>query len=462
MNVSTANSFQERWEKEIAVLSDLNRDFNDKLTVTDGHLHLEKSNKKRRGGVLLAEDPSALATHLEELITVTAKMCFESLQAAQKDSPALKDSSEFYERVADFAEQSDCLSTRISDLQSTFRDCGNEQYAKRYYELCKLAFASWKQVETYKDTLEEPPLEQRPIRHFIYDERTDTRSTHDWEYLARVPVAEIIAAAKTASLLGHPQMSPIVKVVKCVRSTIGSVLALSVLCVAGMLTILKIVLWNPFEWLIRGEIRTQSPFRLSLSFLKEMSRSDNPHLRAYQYLAAALLHRPAITKELAETFKQLSTYAHDRLDLSLVDLVSEDITKLAPYIQEDTRHGAIPLATYLEAVKESCKDKTVLFHAEAVGINYRNTIYLNDSKKKGEQLINYLREFESTDWTEFATSTIRPEVLQELLEAAASSPACDEIEVSDDLRNSPAIRDVFRKHSYRFKKNSTYQRYSTF
>lgn len=454
-----------RWQEDAAVFGALRTHLNDKLYVAEGRLKLEKGSRSRMDGVPISSDPSALVTHLEALIKNTAQECFQSLQQSKSDRP------EYYEQIADFKRQFKCLHSNIDKLQMTYRsrDCDNKKYAERYNELYEQSSTFLKQVKEYKSSLPKPPQNQRPFKHIDYDERTYLDSIK-WKYPMRVPVSETVAAAKKALSL-VPKPRPLY--MKCL-SFIGASLFTAAVIGAVFLTALKIVLWNPIEKLIRGEVRTLSPYTIAAGIyyrmIEEVIGTTSNHQKAYQSFTTQLLHRPHITDEVVEAFVQLAPRA-DLLDLGMATLVSENISELAPYIVEDKRPGALPVATYLDALDRLCKKKNCelkTLHRLSFLYERHNNRFLSLLDPEGK--LEEGRSIESIIEEDFArlpgdviephcvNPYISPKALEKLLKAAFSSPTCREIELSDSLAELQPVRNLLAQHSYRFKEGKIYQR----
>jgi hypothetical protein len=274
--------------------------------------------------------------------------------------------------------------------------------------------------------------------------------------------------AKQALLLAQPQQRPFIRCIKAIGK--GLVFAIPLLK-ASLLTVLKIVLWNPLEWLIRGEVRTISPLRWLLQEL----RTDNRHMRAFQSFSTQLFHQPFITEEVVEAFKQFAPQAN-LLDLDNAVLASEDITELAPFIEEDKRSGAIPLVTYLNTMKRLCTEKNIKLQTLRTVCNFyklHNDVYLRPNRegKEGQSIDDFLNDMSNrlrkkadVEQAHAACPYISPKALEALLNAAASSSTCREIQLSSSLVALQFVRDFLSSHSYRIKEDGehrkTYHRYS--
>lgn len=450
----------DRWLNDTTVLTGLRTSWNDKLEVTEGGLRLDKGQHSRDRGVSIMPRPTVVADYLEALMKTTAEDYFRVLQASKTDSPA------FYEQVADFKRQVKCLYQCLSDLQYTFRshDCQDERSAVRYDQLFYIAHALRNRVKDYKSTLKKPPLTERPIKHIEYNERIDLNSIK-WGYPKRVPIQETVAAAKQALSLARGESQP--SYIRCIKAIGNGLLHAPALLGASILTALKIVLWNPLEWLIRGEVRTISPLRWMLQEL----RNDNVHMRAYQRFSNQLFRQPLITEKVADAFKQLAPEAN-LLDLENVVLAAEDITELAPFIKEDKSPGAIPLMTYLNTMKKLCEEKNIKLHTlRTVSCLYEayNRAY---KTKEGQSIENFLDDISNRKRNKDAdilpahamNPYISLPVLKEVLKAASSSSTCREIKISDSLLGLQFVRDFLNQHSYRLESESgvdkTYRRYS--
>lgn len=290
-----------QWNEHISVFDALRTDWNDKLDVIDGRLQLQKGKDYRKMGTPIVVQPTPLADQIEKLISNTAKECFESLKRSRTDDHA------FYEKVASFKRQCKCLCTSLSNLQYAFRahDIGDKSNTERYSQLYTLAANFLKEVEEFKSILVKPPQSSRPIKHIDYDERTTLQSIKR-NHPKRVPLSETVAAAKKALSFAQPKVEHPLYIKRIIAVWTGLQLAIPVFF-AGILTLLKIVFWNPVEWLKYGEVRTQSPLRI---VLEQTQRPQSQHMRAYQRYTTQLLHCPQITPDVADAFEQLAPNAY--------------------------------------------------------------------------------------------------------------------------------------------------------
>lgn len=455
------NLTNQQWQEDISTLTALRTQWGDILDVTNSRLQLEKGKYYSDSSQIILPYPSAVADHLEALINKTAKECFNFLQLSKNNTPA----PEFYEKIVDFKREFKYLYKRISNLQYTLRSHPNKSYAERYSALFKLANDFLEQIKSYKSILQKPPIAERPIKHIEYNERTELVSIK-WSYPERVPVGETVAAAKKALILAQPKPQPLY--IKFISVIASRTLLMIPFIAVGLLTVFKIVLWNPLEWLIRGEVRTISPLRLFTQALK----IENRHTEAYQHFTTQIFHRPLITDEVAKAFEQLAPQAK-LLDLEYSVLASEDITELADFIEEDTRPGAIPLATYLQTMKQICEVKKIqlqTLHRVTHLYKLYNDIYLNQ-QEKNQDVTNFLENRskglkENADISKpcATDSYISPKILLRLLNAASLSPTCREITLSSSLIELEIVRNFLNQFSYRLKEDcefkKTYRRYS--
>jgi hypothetical protein len=458
-------SAKNQWTQDITTLNNLRRGWFDVLSVVEGSLNLKEGEFYFESDKIIILKPENIADYLEKLIKNIGKECFESLQSSENKSLS------FYEEVADFKREVKCLYSCISMLQYAIRDIDKNQ-AERYSELFKLASTFLDEVKKHKSTLKQPPLSERPIKHIEYNERTDFRSI---EYFPsqRVPLKEIVDAAKKALLLARPPSKPLPLYMKCITVVIGLLMMIYMMSMLGLFTVIKIILWNPIEWFIRGEVRTLSPLRLYLRSVKEKEDHKNRHMRAYQLFVPQLLRYPVITDEVAKAFIELAPNAKS-LDLHRAILASEDITELAPFIKKDTREGSIPIEKYLNTIKSLCEKKNITLQTlDAVSHLYEldNKVYLkpNRERKENESIESFLEEMVGKmkgkgDYIKpyVGSPYINPKALLDLLNA--SSSASQDISLSKDLTELPIVADFLKQHSYRLKEEDsfekTYQKFS--
>lgn len=258
-----------RWNEGMSVFREMNFYFNDKLTLSEGKLHLEKGKNKREDGEVVAVDANAVANYLKAMIDPVAKGIFQQMESEKSDTPA------FYERVADFNRELKTFKVLVWHLEITYR--GYQPEAEKLYDtIYRSADKLQELVKSFKRKLNEPPVEQRPRLHADYHERTSIHFIRE-HHSKRVPLQETVAAAKKALLL------------------------------AGVDASAKI------DWLSEPEI-------------------NYTHMMAFKKLATQLLHTPYITEEVAKAFAEVAEYA-DHLDLEEATLASlGDPSVLIPYI----------------------------------------------------------------------------------------------------------------------------------
>jgi len=434
----------DRWNRAIEALEPLRTDLDDRLSIVDGHLLLEKGTGDREWGFTntpITKDPSAVADYLESLITKTAKELLSNLQASKNDTPA------YYEQVALLNRQSKRLYSRISSLQYSFRFSFFETtYAKRYLNLCELADNFSREVNTFKYTLRKPPLSERTTQHIDYNERTWAIKYH---YPKKVPLEETVAAAKKALTFAERiQTRPLLTRTFLI---IGSMVLLAP---SMFLSALKIILWDPFELIIRGTVTTRSPFNLAIKWLGEgLFSPRNPHLKAYQLYCTQLLHCPIITDEVAKAFEQLAPQA-DVLDLGYAELFSfaRDLDELKPFIKEHDLPGALSLAKFIEFIKNSCDeapDRRIKLGVLAnFYLNYKICFEKMSEADVKENFKKVLGNVEKVIKPTCSLPWISPRALERLLNSAASSPTCTKIVLNDSIAELPVIQNFLKQHSY--------------
>lgn len=435
-----------RWLNDTNVLANLRIDWTDQLEVIDDCLHLNQGQHFRSMGRSVTSDPSVVGKYLESLITKVGQECFQHLQGLKDDTPA------YYEKVADFKRQVNYLRRGVIDLGKTFEshDCNNKSHLEQYSRLFKLATEFWAEVKKYKATLKKPSLQERPVKQIQYNERTDFRLIKSHRYPKRVPIEETVKAAKQALLLAQTKQDLRSRCFKVISQK--PILAIPTL-ILGFLTVFKIVLWNPLERLICGEVRTISPISRFLPESVETKR----HMQAYQLFSTQLLHQPFITDEVVKAFKELAPQAN-RLDLGTALLASDDITEFAPFIEEYEKIGAIPVDKYLSTMKRLCKEKNIKLQTlHRVTELYRsdNSVFTSPYQQKGQSIDDFLSERAdgmAKEADEFkaqaALPYVSPGALQELLNAASSSPTCRDIVLSTSHLASQSVRDFLSSHSY--------------
>ncbi len=437
-----------QWQNDTSIFDALRTNLNDKLDVVNGRLKHKMGQNIRPDGSPISESPETVADYIDSLIDVTANDVFESLKQINNNSP------EFYEKVADFKRQFKCIYKRTSDLQFTFRyhDLNNDRLAQRYSQVFHKASAFLQQIKQYKSNLAKPPLEERPRKHINYDNRTDFRSIK-YSYPKRVPLDETIVAANKALELAQLKPQSIFR--EAISFIANNILLSPVVFLMASLTVIKIVIWNPFELLIKGKVSSTSPLRWFL----DSAKVPSSHMKAYQSFTTQILHCPWITEEVAEGFKKLATHA-DLLDLESVVLVSRDMRELAPFIDEYKKPGSIPVADYLEKLTKIYDEKGLEPQGTLFDLKYRykmyNRSYATATNSQKNELFNddYFIKANFNAKQEaphIAHPFIDPKVLKSLLESASTSPTCSKIKISASLAKLQVVGDFLKKNSYNLK-----------
>ncbi len=443
------------WRQETSVLADLRTRFGDTLSLGDNNkLVLERGSKYSNDQRIFIKEPKKLEEHFLKLIE-TGKECFDAIKKNESEN---RD----YERVALFKREVKCLSIKISKLGCSLE--GGLSYTPLYQKAADLL----KEVWDYKKSLEVPPLHSRPKKTFKYDKDTELQS----RYAApkRVHLSDMVNAALNALALAQPK--PQNRIIYWMNAIGGALIMGLPLFSAAVLTGLKILLWNPIEKMIRGEVRTRSPWSVILESLENSQLQYNRHLKAFYDISRQFLRRLYISEEVANYFAQLSS-AVKVLDLNGVQIASDDIMDLAPLIQEDSRKGAIPVKTYLETLKKVCKDRNIELRT-LFKINHlytlHNSLYLReystgDKKINFEDFIHQKTEKNKTlDIFKASPSSpyITPKALYILLEAAAKSSTCWEIILSEPICKMGEVQKFLQENNYRIFKedkfNKTYRR----
>jgi hypothetical protein len=420
------NATLNQWNRDISVLAELNTHWQDKLDVKAGFLHLEKGRSVRESEPVVVR-PVELADHLESLIENTAEECFK-LSASRKECP------DFYEKVSDLNRQAKCLTNKIYSLFQSILPTWNEGYVNRYSELHNSARAFSSKVQQFKRKLDKPVLNDRPIRHVEYTERTDL-DTIKQRYSKRVPLGDVLAAAKKALELAQPYE--------------------------------KMAYNNSYLQIGNGAVVASPRQGLMESALKLVmavfaANESSIHMKAFQTYANQLLHTPYITKEFAEAFKELAPHVN-ALDIRNAVLASKDINELMPFITEDKRPGAIPLSVFLKEAGKLCEQKNIEFYTlKSVNRTYRswNDLYLdpmsNFHGQSVEQFLDTMTDIlkklgsDANDTEAHAYFPyISPKALEILLDAAASSPNCKKVMISSSLLELPHVNLFFEDHAYR-------------
>lgn len=437
------NNALNQWNKDTATLNDFKTNWNDTLTVSNNFLNLEKGTRRRRNGEQITPDPKILADHLEKLVKETSQRCFEILKTQQNTCKK----SDFYEKVASFKRQFKHLSTRISDLQYIFRnhDCKNNEYAERFSSLFDLAYKFKEEVKNYRSTLQKPEAKDRPIKPIEYDERTSIRSIKSHRS-QRTPISEILNAARKALKL--PQRKPQALRIKCLNIIQNEgFIVLPALVTFALLTALKIVLWNPFEWLTQGSIKTTS----ALNWFLDHETPKN-HIIAYQCFTNQLMTSNEITEEVVQAFEELAPHAKE-LYLEYACLRSKKMTDLEPYMKKNTKSEIISRKDLLQQLQNLCKEKKIKY----LKLSVANWCYRELNKPNSGYTIEKIFQSATRIFDRLENKhhpQITPKALNRLLKAAFTSKTCQKIQLSHQLEETPPVRDLLKKKGYRFKKDN--------
>jgi hypothetical protein len=435
-----------KWEQEISTLENVRIRWDDRLSLQNGQLDLVEGRHTRGySSRITISDPTAVGDRIQELIKF-GKTHFIELQAQRDDK-------KFYEQITNFQRKIKQLSCRTSDLQYALRTL-NPQYCQRYDELFDQAHNLEIEVKKLKDPVK-PPLSERPIKHIEYNARTELWSIACF-HRKRVPLAETVAAAKQALALSKvkpPQ--PLYQ--KSIAAVIKGILFTG----AALLTVVKIIILNPIEWLLRGEVRTISPLR----WMSEVLKPSNTHTRAYQLYCEQLLRQPRITEDVVKAFHELSGEANC-LYLKEIQLTADqDLMELVPFINGKT----LPLNSYLDKLKSDTsgqgQDVQLLSRDD---INRHYEIFSGLFKGRGESVETFLNKMAINKVKFLSPSKGEPFItrsgLEALLNSAFASPTCREIKLPRSLLQTSYVKNLLKQHSYRFKDGTqydvTYRRYS--
>ncbi len=432
------STLTERYNNNFTILREMSLECSDTIDVKDGCLQLKKGTASFsyfQSQEISNPHPSALGNHFETLIDSTVKEYFNSLQTVNDDTP------EHYDQVSLFNRDVKRLCRVISDLQYQLRSRDSTQ-AKHYSQLFDKASTLRDEIKKYKKTLAKPA--QPRVEHAEYNERTELRSIKPFHSKHVSPQSTRAAALKALQFAKTRKSESVFN--KCFRliTSIPSVIA----------TVLKIVLWNPIEWLIRGEIRTESPYQ---TFLLE-TEGLNRHMDAFQSYVGQLLRQPQITEEVADVFAELAPDAKC-LDLNYADLAAiGNVTDLKDYIKKDEEPGAFPLDTFLEKLDGNelpiCLDDLNLYYRH---INVAHRHYLKENKPF--PLDDYFSgKVKRINKPSKGSPFINPQSLFKLLDAAAKSPTCKEIKLSSSLAELSDVRDFLKKHSYTIKEDKQFHK----
>jgi hypothetical protein len=268
------------WQQDIVKICDFRYHLDDQLDVVEGHLHLTKGKSPRKGGIRnpVTNDAETSYRHLKVLTEKYAINYFNTLQKSPtKEYP-------YFEEVVKFKKEAKALKQCVDDIHNWFSQVQDSQ-AFYYRELGEKTTKLYEVAKEYKSifkrTYPKPPIEQRPVKHIVYNERTDVRNI-GFKHHSRVPVEEIVKAAKDALALSRQQKEEISKSI--------------------------------YRW----------------TFNHLFPEGDR-HMKAYQAFARQLLCTPVITDKFMQAFKELAPHV-EMLDLEHVDFCAESLNEMSPCI----------------------------------------------------------------------------------------------------------------------------------
>lgn len=414
------------WISEFNAFRRFNKSKNDRLEVVEGKLVLTKGTHGRTMGVMVTSNPNALADHLESLIDHTARPLFEGLK--QKPS---------YEEITLLRKQIKILSHKIFDLKNCFtsRDIGKKEQAQRFNAIYQKAHSLYEDVEALKKAQQRPLTANREVVHYQYDVEDRIKFRHP----KRVPVEETVAAAEQALKLAHKE--PLIKMIARI-----ALLAIPLMG-ASMIHALKLVFWNPFEKLICGGLKTESPF----DKIVRIAFPENPHHDQMVKLAHQLIRMPVITPEAVKGICTFASY-FNKLELKGARITEDDIMKYVPLIKGDD------VPQYLETLKKVCADKQI----HRVSLNEVQSLF-ND----------YIKHPRNISWEVFLTKRAKgPQIedgksyfagdvpgvldphlsiegMMSILTAMVQSTKCTSIELSPMVCGLPEVAKLLDDHGFK-------------
>lgn len=202
--------------------------------------------------------------------------------AAQTQLDHLKTQHENYEQVAGLKKEIKNLQDFISKIP--FKD----EFKSNLTDLKELYSALYEEIARYKSKLPKPQL-----KHIEYTEDTELssiKSTHS----KRVLLSDTIKAAKTALMMADPKLD----------EPLDGYVSPIYYCLMT-LSVLKIMLWNPLEWIFKGRVTSNTPIR----YLMNNYIDNNKHMQAFQKFSTQILNCELITMTVASGFRELAPYA---------------------------------------------------------------------------------------------------------------------------------------------------------
>jgi hypothetical protein len=426
------------WKDEIVVIHEFSGHLNDVLDVSDGHLHLTQGKSPRNKTDVITTQPIPLTNHLESLINHRATAFFESLRGSEINR-------DHYEQVVTFKREVKTLIQCLKDLQKSFNTLGDRIPETRCLALCERAKDFYKKVKTYKSTLQKPPLAERPVKHFVYNERTDIRSI-GWKHPKRRPIEDTVKAAKDALAFSEKQRAQHLEKkggIACFFSNISNFYG-----------IMEAVAKAPESE--KEKVRTTHVKKFVDDIFTE--EPVDMHWEAYQQIVSQLMHTPVITDEFVNAFKNLANHA-ESLNLLTATLASNDIAELAPFLEQVVGISPLTPSEFIEKMKPIYQEKKFqLITLHSLKNHYELIRDLSEGEHETNPFFRSNRDAfiqrHSRHLKDDAKSArpggpfISPTRLIELLNAAFASQSCREIRLLPSIAKHPSISTLLKKHSF--------------
>ena len=236
-------------------------------------------------------------------------------------------------------------------------------------------------------------------------------------------------------------------------STYKRYISISVNCTlfftGHLIQALKILFWNPLEWIVRGEIVTPSPLRFFQNY--QIIQSDpNRHMSNYKQCIGALFTLPFIHETDVKIFKEFMPHM-EKINLPVLELKDKDVMNFKDYIIQSTIPDALTVSDFLRKVAQYYKNNNLNHYItlRSLKVLYKvvntNISRADREEERQDSFKESCRNYLVPIGFEY---TCMPKTLFLLLEAAAASPTCNKIVLSNDVSEIGVVNDWMKDHFY--------------
>ncbi len=316
--------------RDYETLIKLDAAHDDKLAINKGVLEISK------GGFLQAPtrtvkniikggyNRESVTQYLEELSNKTDQFVADLLNNPENIENSLADTEQYQEKVKDVA-------TALSDIEFRYREGRKNSISKRLQNLYNKFSNINKTLENkIKEVKKKYPVDFRPPPVIDFDAPINI---HKIIYMPaeRVQPDDILHLAQNA----EKQICSTGKKVAVLAIAIFSSIIISVLLTIP--TDLKWIVWNPIEWIIKGEVTSKDPLDWWIdNILRWVDLRTSPTAQAVLpfYASKILEAKPSITDNHVKVFTQLIKYVK-KVEFTHVEFGYNDIDKFMDNLEKE-------------------------------------------------------------------------------------------------------------------------------